>query len=92
MPGKYGELVKKWAVHVSRMIRLDKRDPDRIEEVIKWCQQDDFWQNNILSTEKLRQQFDQLELKMSKKKGGKLDGISEGARLLREAIRKQTEN
>lgn len=52
-----------WAKHVDRMIRLDKRLPEQIEAVIHWCQKDDFWQNNILSTEKLRKQFDQLELK-----------------------------
>lgn len=46
------------------MIRMDKRDPAEIEKVITWCQQDPFWQNNILSTNKLRIRFDQLVLKM----------------------------
>ena len=55
-----------WAVHVERMIRLDKRTPERIEAVMRWCQQDSFWQNNILSTANLREKFDQLELKMAK--------------------------
>lgn len=54
-----------WAKHIDRMIRLDNRAPPRIREVIVWCQTDDFWQNNILSTEKLRKQFDKLELKMA---------------------------
>lgn len=59
--------LQKWAVHIGCMIRLDKRNPKIIEEVIRWCQADvDFWQDNILSTEKLRKQFDQLELKMAK--------------------------
>ena len=48
------------------MIRLDNRSAARIEEVLRWSQSDPFWQNNILSTEKLRKQFDQLELKMPK--------------------------
>ena len=56
--------LQSWAVHIDRMIRLDGREPARVEAVIRWCQEDDFWRNNILSTEKLRQQFDQLELKM----------------------------
>ena len=47
------------------MIRVDKRDPDEIARVIDWCQADSFWQNNILSTEKLRIQYDQLLLKMN---------------------------
>lgn len=59
-------VLQKWAVHTDRMIRLDNRKVERIAEVIHWCQRDDFWQNNILSTDKLREQFDQLELKMAK--------------------------
>ena len=55
-----------WAKSVDLMIRLDKRTPERIEKVILWCQADDFWQNNVLSTATLRRQFDQLELKMRK--------------------------
>ena len=55
---------QKWAVHVDRLIRLDKRSPEQIKVVVNWCQNDDFWKNNILSTEKLRKQFTQLVLKM----------------------------
>ena len=53
-----------WAKHISLMIRRDDRTPEAIDAVIRWCQKDDFWQNNILSTAKLRKQFDQLQLKM----------------------------
>jgi DNA-binding MarR family transcriptional regulator len=53
-----------WVIHIERMIRLDKRTPERIEAVIRWVQKDLFWQANILSTAKLREKFDQLELKM----------------------------
>jgi hypothetical protein len=56
----------KWAKHIDRMIRLEKRTPEKIEAVIEWCQADDFWQNNILSTQKLREQYDKLVLKMNK--------------------------
>ena len=64
--------LQKWALHISRMIRLDNRSPERIERVIRWCQADRIprgpngfcWAVNILSTEKLRPQFDQLETKM----------------------------
>lgn len=59
--------LQKWAVNIDRMARLDNRDPDDIENVIKWCQADvAFWQNNILSTLKLREHFDQLYMKMEK--------------------------
>jgi len=58
--------LEKWATHIDRLIRLDKRTPEQIEKIIQWCQMDGFWQNNILSTEKLRKQIDQLELKAGK--------------------------
>jgi hypothetical protein len=47
------------------MIDTDKRDPGEIGAVIVWCQQDEFWQNNILSVAKLRKQYDHLVLKMN---------------------------
>ena len=50
------------------MLRIDKRTPEEIEEVIRWCQNDSFWQANILSTKKLREKFDQLAIKMQKQK------------------------
>lgn len=56
--------LQKWAVHTDKMIRLDKRDPPGIKRVIEWCQEDDFWMDNILSTKKLRDQYDQLLMKM----------------------------
>jgi len=56
-----------WSSHIDKMIRLDNRTPTRIEAVIKWCQQDDFWQSNILSTNKLRKQFDRLEMQKDAK-------------------------
>lgn len=58
--------LQEWAIHVDRMIRIEKRDPARIESVIRWCQQDDFWQTNILCTKTLRKQFDRLEMQMDK--------------------------
>jgi len=52
-----------WARNVDLMIRVDGRLPEDIERVIRWCQSDNFWQNNILSTGKLREKFDALILK-----------------------------
>ncbi len=59
--------LQKWALHVDRMTRLDGRKADDIEAVIKWSQADGFWQNNIISTQKLRDKFDQLKMKMEVK-------------------------
>ena len=52
-----------WAKEIDLMIRVDSRSPEAIEQIIKLCQADPFWQNNILSTKKLREKFDQLSLK-----------------------------
>ena len=52
------------------MIRVDNRIPDKIKEVILWCQRDSFWQSNILSTKKLRAQYDQLLINMKQGRGG----------------------
>ena len=54
-----------WSRPVDLMLRNEGRTPERIERVIRWTQQDAFWCNNILSTSKLRDKFDQLELKMN---------------------------
>ncbi len=54
-----------WVKHINYMIRIDNRNPEEVEQVIRWCQHDSFWMNNILSTNKLREKFDQLVLKMN---------------------------
>jgi len=57
----------KWADKIRLMVTEDGRDLEEIKKAIEWCQQDDFWQDNILSTSKLRKQYDRLTLKMNKK-------------------------
>lgn len=55
-----------WAREIDRLLRLDGRTPARVEAVIRWCRQDPFWANNILSPAKLRKHFDRLELEMDR--------------------------
>lgn len=55
---------KTWMQAIDRLIRIDEYTPDNIRQVIDWCQQDEFWQGNILSAGKLRKQFDQLKNRM----------------------------
>jgi phage replication O-like protein O len=59
--------LQSWTVHIDYMIRIDKRKPEKIKEVIDWCQADSFWYANILSTKKLREKYDQLILQMKNK-------------------------
>lgn len=56
--------LSKWAEHIDKLIRLDERSIEDIERVIDYCQDDDFWKSNILSTNKLRMKFPQLYLKV----------------------------
>jgi hypothetical protein len=57
-----------WAKHVDLMLRVDNRSPRDISRIIRWSQSDKFWQNNILSTAKLREHFDKLLLKSGESK------------------------
>ncbi|MEI7636341.1 MAG: hypothetical protein WCJ37_03495 [Syntrophus sp. (in: bacteria)] len=56
--------IQSWAKDIDLMSRIDNRPTEEIRRVIQWCQNDPFWQGNILSTSKLRKQFDQLQVKM----------------------------
>jgi len=49
-----------WAEHIEKLHRIDERTYEQIEVMIKWTQQDDFWSQNILSTAKLRDKFNDL--------------------------------
>lgn len=57
-----------WANTARLMTDIDKRSVERIAEVIDWCQKDEFWRSNILSMDKLRKQFDRLEIRMDQEK------------------------
>lgn len=59
--------LERWAREIDRLLRLDGRTPARVEAVIRWCRQDPFWANNILSPAKLRKHFDRLELEMDRR-------------------------
>jgi phage replication O-like protein O len=56
-----------WANEIRKLVEIDKRTIKDIEQVIVWCQADDFWKTNILSGEKLRKQFSRLFLQMKAK-------------------------
>lgn len=47
---------------INKMNRLDKLSYEKIELIIRWCQQDKFWQSNIRSTGALRKKYDTLEM------------------------------
>lgn len=49
-----------WANHVRLMMERDNRTEEQIAYLINWVQQDNFWKTVVLSTSKLREQFDKL--------------------------------
>jgi hypothetical protein len=59
--------LNQWATHVRLMRERDDRTEEQIRFVIEWCQKDNFWQANILSTKKLREKFDTLVAQIKRK-------------------------
>lgn len=53
-----------WADVIRLMVERDNINIDLIKKTVMWCQADQFWQSNILSTAKLREKFNQLTAKM----------------------------
>ena len=52
--------MEKWAEHADKMLRIDNRNIQQIYRIIDFAHNDSFWVKNILSTQKLREQFDKL--------------------------------
>jgi hypothetical protein len=53
--------IQNWAVDIEKLIRIDKKSPDKIRQVILWAKTPgNFWFNNIQSGEKLRKHFERL--------------------------------
>ena len=69
--------IQKWAEHIDKLIRLDKRDPHEIAKVIDFATNDDFWKSNILSTSKLRQKYQTLKLQMQRNNKQSSNELSE---------------
>nr|DAF04313.1 MAG TPA: helix-turn-helix domain protein [Caudoviricetes sp.] len=61
---------------IEKIHRLDGYSYAEINAVMKWSQEDDFWSQNILSTAKLRKQFDKLVLRMRTEQKKKRDNIA----------------
>ena len=57
--------LKKWADTIRLMREQDKLTHEKIWAVFAWANQDEFWKSNILSPDKLRKQFAQLDAKMN---------------------------
>ena len=49
-----------WADDIRKLVELDKNTVEEVKKVIDWCQSDSFWKNNVMSANKLRNQFPKL--------------------------------
>lgn len=56
-----------WANDIRLAHDRDKRDYDKLDNMVDWCQNDDFWQANILSGKKLRDKYDRLAAEANRK-------------------------
>lgn len=58
--------IKKWAIHINRLIRIDGIDTEKIWNTLIWTMQDSFWRTNIRSTGKFREKYQTLYLQCTR--------------------------
>lgn len=77
-----------WSNDIRLMIEQDNRNEEQIRYLMKWVQEDDFEQANVLSPSKLRKRFDQLiiKVKQAKKKNQNVVPIKSNVNIDWEAL------
>jgi hypothetical protein len=71
LAGKDRQVIPKWAADIEKLIRIDKKAPENIRDVILWVKTPgNFWFHNIESGAKLRKQFERLSGQMKTQKHG----------------------
>jgi len=60
LSGKDKDVIPRWADDIEKLIRIDKKTPETIREVILWAKSDNFWFSNIMSGKKLREKYETL--------------------------------
>ena len=58
----------KWDSEIEKIMRIMKRSEQEIEQVIEWTYNNNFWSRKVLSTSKLRKQYETLFVEMMKDK------------------------
>lgn len=66
--------LQKWANDIRLMHEQDKRSYDKIQKMIDWSQNNDFWSGNVLSAAKLRKQYDTMAAQANSEVKGKTTG------------------
>ena len=57
-PGFKEPNLKKWTSEMDCLLRIDKRDPEEVKELITWAATHKFWKVGCLSPSKLRKDYD----------------------------------
>jgi uncharacterized protein YdaU (DUF1376 family) len=73
VPGTKQPKFDKWQNTIRLMRERDSLTHRQIAEVFAWANRDAFWQTNILSPDKLREKFPQLQAKSQETPHGKRD-------------------
>ncbi len=61
LSGKDKQTIPRWAQDIEKLIRIDKKEPEIIQQVILWVKTPgNFWFHNIESGKKLREKFERL--------------------------------
>lgn len=66
--------LQKWANDIRLMHEQDNRSYDKIQKMIDWSQNNDFWSGNVLSAAKLRKQYDTMVAQANSEVKGKTIG------------------
>lgn len=70
-------VTKRWVDAERALLAADGRPRDEAEQLIRWCQADEFWRGNVLSMPKFREKYDQLRLNAQRKpRGGAAGDVS----------------
>jgi len=65
-----------WESIVAEMLYSDRRDPDEIRDVIRWCSTESFWKPIILNAAKLREHYDAVNIRRKGETDVALDAAS----------------
>jgi Helix-turn-helix domain len=63
----------KWLADMDKLMRIDERTVEQIENAIRWSQSDSFWSANIHSPAALRKQYEKMRLQAIRQRG---NGVS----------------
>lgn len=56
--------IPNWNVEMDRLLRMDKRNPDEVVQVIMWASGHNWWKSACLSPAKLRKAYEEMRAQM----------------------------